>query len=77
MAHCNQNILIIDILLHLAQEMNKSVEQIKTLLLIKQNDAAIHRFWEILDILLPKHSYQYFGCCAECGELELRELPPD
>lgn len=74
--HCDQNDFIIDILLQIANENNKSLEQIKTLLLIKQNQAINRRFWEILDSLLPDHLYQYVGCCGEWGAFELREEPP-
>ena len=71
--HTNQQELILNILLQIAQENNKSLERIKRLLLIHQNNAINHRFWEILDELLPNHTFAYVGCCAECGSLELRE----
>lgn len=74
--HCDQDDLITEILIQIANESHKSVERIKRLLLIKQNRALSRRFWEILDHLLPGHPYQYFGCCTECGAFELREDPP-
>jgi murein endopeptidase len=74
--HCDQDDFIIDILLQIANENNESLERIKTLMLIKQNQAINNRFWEILDIRLPNHPYQYVGCCGECGAFELREEPP-
>ena len=75
-AHIDQNELIVDILLQMAQENNKPLERIKHLILIKQNGALINRFWEILDQALPNHPYSYMGCCGECGALELcEELP--
>jgi hypothetical protein len=75
-SHCDQDDFIIDIFLQIAQEMHKSLESIKDLLLIKQNLSVNRRFWEILDSLVPGHPYQYVGCCAECGAFELREHPP-
>lgn len=74
--HCDQDDLITEVLLQIANESQKSVERVKRLLLIKQNRAFTRRFWEILDNLLPGHPYQYFGCCGECGAFELREDPP-
>jgi len=75
--HLDQDELITCILSQIAIESNKSLEQIKRLLLIKQKPAINQRFWEILDELLPGHTYSYVGCCAGCGSLELREqLPP-
>jgi len=74
--HCEQNDLILDILSQIAQETHKSLERIKSLLLIKQNQAINRRFWEILDTLLPGHPYEYVGCCGECGAFELRKDPP-
>lgn len=76
MFHCDQNDLIMDVLLQIAQETHKSLDRIKRLLLIKQNKAINRRFWEIIDNLLPNHTYQYVGCCGECGSFELREEPP-
>ena len=76
LSHIDQDELITGILSQIAQERNKSLERVKRLLLIKQNSAIIHRFWEILDDLLPGHSYIYVGCCAECGCFELREQLP-
>jgi hypothetical protein len=74
--HINQQDLIFEIMTKLAKENNKSIERIKRLLLIKQNNAIIRRFWEILDEIMPRHNYNYFGCCAECGSMELREELP-
>lgn len=76
MFHCDQNDLVVDVLSQIAQETHKSLERIKRLLLIKQNQAINRRFWEIIDNLLPDHPYQYVGCCGECGAFELREEPP-
>jgi len=73
----DQDELITTILSQIAQEKNKSLERIKRLLLIKQNQAINRRFWEILDDLLPGHPFSYVGCCAECGSFELREELPD
>ena len=63
--------LVIDILLVIANEQNKSLERVKRLLLIKQNKAVNRRFWEILDDILPHHGFTSVGCCAECGSFEL------
>lgn len=69
--HFEQNKLIIDILLQIANEKNKSLEQIKSLLLIEENKSINSRFWEILDKRLLNHSFSSVGCCAECGSFEL------
>jgi len=71
-----QNILIINVLSKIAQEKNKPLEKIKRLLLIQQNKGINHRFWQILDTLLPNHQYQYVGCCEKSGLFELRQQPP-
>ena len=68
--------LITDILMQIACEKNKSPERIKRLLLIQQNATVIRRFWEILDLRLPHHSFNYVGCCANCGSMELYEQLP-
>jgi len=70
-SHADQQELIIEILSRIAQEKRKSLERIKRLLLIEQNNAVNRQFWEILDKQLPNHSFEYVGCCAECGSLEL------
>jgi hypothetical protein len=75
-SHVDQNKLVTTILAQIAQENNKSLERIKRLLLIKHNAAINRRFWEILDDLLPDHTYSYVGCCAACGSLELCEQLP-
>lgn len=74
--HIEQEDLITAILAQIAHERHKSIERIKRLLLIKQNATINRRFWEIVDETMPVHTYQYVGCCAECGSLELRENPP-
>lgn len=76
MHHKDQNELVTAILLQIAHEKQKTLERIKRLLLIKQNAAINRRFWEILDAKLPNHSYQYVGCCNECGNLALSEELP-
>jgi hypothetical protein len=63
--------LILNIFSQIAKEKNKSLEQIKRLLLIKQKPDLNRRFWEILDAKLPNHGFEYVGCCAECGGFEL------
>ena len=74
--HVDQEDLILEIFTRISWENNKSLETIKRQLLIKQNQAIILRFWEMLDEMSPGHNYQYVGCCAECGALELREELP-
>jgi coenzyme F420-reducing hydrogenase gamma subunit len=69
--HFEQNELIIDILLQIANEKNKSLERIKRLLLIEENKATNSRFWELLDERLLNHSFSCVGCCAKCGSFEL------
>jgi hypothetical protein len=70
-SHFDQDALIVDILLQIANENNKSLAKIKDALLIKQNQKINYRFWEILDIRFPDHGFSCVGCCAECGSLEL------
>ena len=65
---------VVDKILHkIASEKNVSIEKIKKLLLINQNQEINHRFWKILDTINPGHQYNYVGCCPECGSLELRK----
>ena len=71
-SHADQQELIIEILSPIAHEKGKSLERIKRLLLLEQNNAVNRQFWEALDKQLPGHSFEYVGCCAECGSLELR-----
>ncbi len=66
-----QEFVINEILHHIAYESNRSIEKIKRLLLIKKNTAVNNRFWEILDNSMPNHGFNYMGCCAQCGSLEL------
>jgi len=73
----DQDHFITDILLQIAVEKNKPLEQIKRLLLIKQDATINQRFWEIVDDLLPGHPFSYVGCCAECGGFELRKKLPN
>jgi hypothetical protein len=70
--HKEQNELVINVFSQMAKEKNKSLEKIKKLFLIKQNNAIINRFWEILEEIMPGHPYQYVGCCSECGCFKLR-----
>jgi hypothetical protein len=70
--HVEQNDLIVDIFLQIANEKNKSLEHVKRLLLIEENTSINYRFWELLDERSPGHSFTYVGCCAECGYFELR-----
>ena len=72
LSHAEQDKIVIRILEQIAAERNKSPERIKRLLLIKQNRAIDRRFWEILNKLLPGHSYRFLGCCTECGAFKLR-----
>ena len=74
--HLNQEELILEILSEIAQKRRKPIERIKYALLITQNPAINQQFWSILDKKIPGHGYEYIGCCAECGTLELRDTPP-
>jgi len=74
--HLDQDRVIIKILTKIAKKNNKSLEQIKHLLLINQNPTINRQFWEILDKRYPGHGYEYVGCCAECGAFELRNTHP-
>ncbi len=71
LSHIDQNALIIDILSHLVQKNNKSLERIKRLLLVKENAAINRQFWDILDERWPDHGFEYVGCCPVCGLLEI------
>lgn len=64
--------LVTEILLQIANEKRKPLERVKRLLLIVQNRGVIQRFWAILDSKLPGHTFEYVGCCADCGSFELR-----
>jgi hypothetical protein len=69
--HLDQHELIMNILSQMAIKNNKSLEKIKRLLLIKQNNAIIRQFWQILDSTLPNHTFTSMGCCPGCGFFEL------
>lgn len=68
--------LLTSIFARMARRNNKSIERIKRLLLIQQDDKLNRQLWKIIDKELPGHSYEYVGCCAHCGSFELRETPP-
>jgi hypothetical protein len=63
--------LVMEIFSQLAEEKNKSIEQIAHLLLVVENQNIVHRFWKILDDKLPWHTFESVGCCANCGSFEL------
>ena len=63
--------LVTEILSELAEEKKKSIDKITRLLLIVENQGVVHRFWEILDDKLPWHTFEYVGCCPDCGSFEL------
>lgn len=44
--HVEQNDLIVDIFLQIANEKNKSLEHVKHLLLIEEDTSINYRFWE-------------------------------
>lgn len=62
---------VIDIFIMLANENEMTLEQVKQNLLIHENESLTQRFWEILDIRLPRHDFTSMGCCAHCGSFEL------
>jgi hypothetical protein len=70
MSH-NAEKLVVDILLQIAKEKRKSFTRVKRLLLIDGNRGIHHQFWEILNNKLPDHTFEYVGCCPDCGSLEL------
>lgn len=70
--HQGQDLLIIDILLQIANEKEKSLDRIKHLLLIEQDPAVNLRFWELLDMIMPGNTFQDVGCCPICALFELR-----
>lgn len=49
--------LVMEIFSQLAEEKNKSIEQIARLLLVVENQNLVHRFWKILDDKLPWHTF--------------------
>ena len=70
MFHCDQNDLIVDVLLQIAQETHKPLERVKRLLLIKQNQALNRRFWEIIDHLLrPATLINMLGAAVNAAPL--------
>ena len=73
--HLDQETLILEILSEIAKKRKKPQDWAKRMLLINQNAAINRQFWEILDKKLPYHGYEYVGCCAECGSLELTNKP--
>lgn len=68
-----QEVLILNVLSGMAYEEGKSLDKIKNLLLIKQDQRIVYKFWQIVDQMIPNHNYSYVGCCGECGTFELRE----
>lgn len=71
--HLGTEGLVVEILDKIAFEKKTSIEKIKKNLLINQNQGINRRFWQILDTIKPGHGYNYVGCCAECGSIELRK----
>ena len=71
--HLDTEELVVEILDKIAFEKKVSIEKIKKMLLINQNQGINQRFWQILDTIKPGHGYNYVGCCAECGIIELRK----
>lgn len=63
--------LVTGVLSQLAEEKKKPIERITRLLLIVENQGIIRRFWEILEDKLPEHTFEYVGCCHDCGSFEL------
>lgn len=74
--HTDLHDLIHEVFATLAKRRNKPIDKIKKELFIKENPKEIRRFWALIDKRLPNHNYEFVGCCAECGEFELREEPP-
>jgi hypothetical protein len=71
--HLDTEELVVEILHKIASEKKASIEKIKKMLLINQNQGINRRFWQVLDAKKPGHGYNYVGCCATCGSLELRK----
>lgn len=71
--HLDTEELVVEILHKIASEKNVSIEKLKKLLLINQDQKINNRFWQILDTIKPEHGYNYVGCCPECAGLELRK----
>jgi hypothetical protein len=71
MLHGHPHKLVTAILSQIADERDKSLEKMKYLLLVKKSKPINLRFWEILDAMIPEHTYTYVGCCGECGSLDL------
>ena len=71
--HLDTEELVVEILDKISFENKVSIEKIKKMLLINQNEVINRRFWQILDTIKPGHGYKYVGCCAECGSIELRK----
>jgi hypothetical protein len=63
--------LVTNILSQIARERGKPLDKMKYLLLIKKSQPINLRFWQILDAMIPGHTYTYVGCCRECGSLDL------
>lgn len=63
--------LVTNILSQIARERDKPLDKMKYLLLIKKSQPINLRFWQILDAMIPGHTYTYVGCCGECGSLDL------
>lgn len=66
-----QHVLICEIFQQMAREKNKSEKRITNLFFLKQNNAVMRHFWEILDMKLPNHTYTGIGCCPFCGDFYL------
>ena len=68
--------LITAIFQQIAFDDNKPLRQIKRLFFVKKDKNINRRFWEMVDELLPGHSYAYVCRCPACGGYELCEQLP-
>ena len=76
-SHTDLHNIVLDAFSTLASRKKKTVDKIKKQMFIHEDEKEMRRFWAIIDNRLPNHSYEFVGCCAECGEFELRKEPPE
>ena len=60
-----------NILKKMANETGKSVQRIKRLIVIKQNQAMMRRFWELVTEQIPGHTYREMYYCPGCNGISI------
>ena len=68
--------LIVSTFEKIAVEKSKSIEKIKHFIFAHENKRLLLRFWELIDVELPGHQFEYLGCHPQTGLFEVIKIPP-